>query len=98
MSGRDAEIQWVDGQAIIIDVVGLHARPAVKLTKLAKSFESAVEISASENREWINAKSPNAVMKLRADYNSPLYIRASGIDAAQAVTAIIDLVDRNFND
>ena len=98
MNRQESDIRWVDGKATIIDAVGLHARPAVKLTKLAKSFKSAVEISASENRKWVDAKSPNAVMKLRADYNSPLYIRASGIDAARAVKAIIELVDRNFND
>ncbi|MDE0114843.1 MAG: HPr family phosphocarrier protein [Albidovulum sp.] len=98
MKGHDAEIQWVDGKAKIIDLVGLHARPAVKLTKLAKSYKSEVEICSGENRNWVNAKSPNAVMKLRADYNSPLFVRASGSDAAQAVKAIIDLVDRNFNE
>ncbi|MCY4459255.1 MAG: HPr family phosphocarrier protein [Albidovulum sp.] len=98
MSFPDSEIQWVDGKAVIVDEVGLHARPAVKLTKLAKSFAASVEICGSENRTWVNAKSPNAVMKLRADYNSPLFIRASGADAAQAVQAIVDLVDRNFNE
>ena len=41
---RDEE--WIGGSAVIRDPTGLHARPAVKLTKLAKSFGSAVEIRA----------------------------------------------------
>ena len=97
MSDDESDMQWVGGEVTIIDRVGLHARPAVKLTKMAKSFKSAVEIRAFENRNWVDAKSPNAVMKLQADYKSPLYVRAAGIDAAQAVREIIDLVDRNFD-
>ena len=35
------------GEAVIRDKTGLHARPAVKLTKLAKSFAAAIEIRAA---------------------------------------------------
>ena len=41
---RDEE--WIGGSAVIRDPTGLHARPAVKLTKLAKPSRSAVEIRA----------------------------------------------------
>ena len=39
---------WVVGEAVIRDPTGLHARPAVKLTKLAKSFAAAIEIRAED--------------------------------------------------
>jgi phosphocarrier protein HPr len=90
--------EWVVGKAVIEDPTGLHARPAVKLTKLAKTFEAAVEIRADDGTVWINAKSPNAVMKLKAGPGLPLHIRASGGDAKSAVDAIVALVDRDFND
>jgi phosphohistidine swiveling domain-containing protein len=35
----------------------MHARPAVKLTKLAKKFQAQISIRASDAAEWINAKS-----------------------------------------
>ncbi len=89
---------WVIGNAVIRDPTGLHARPAVKLTKLAKSFGSAVEIRADTGEIWINAKSPNAVMKLRAGHGVPLHIRAAGEDARAAVDALVALVDRDFHD
>ena len=35
------------GAAVVRDPTGLHARPAVKLTKLAKRFEAAVRVRAA---------------------------------------------------
>jgi phosphocarrier protein len=90
--------EWIEGNAVIQDPTGLHARPAVKLTKLAKTFASAIEIRANSGSEWANAKSPNAVMKLKAGHGLPLHIRAAGDDARAAVDALIALVDRDFND
>ena len=92
------EEEWIGGSAVIRDPIGLHARPAVKLTKLAKSFGSAVEIRAEQGENWTNAKSPNAVMKLKAGYGVPLHIRAAGDDARAAVDALVALVVRDFND
>lgn len=98
MSEMAQDQEWVVGNAVIQDPTGLHARPAVKLTKLAKSFGSAIEIRADNAESWTNAKSPNAVMKLKAAYGLPLHIRASGDDARAAVDALVALVDRDFHD
>jgi phosphocarrier protein HPr len=89
---------WIVGYAVIHDPTGLHARPAVKLTKLAKTFAAAVEIRADGGVVWTNAKSPNAVMKLKAGPGLPLHIRASGEDARTAVDALMALVNRDFHD
>lgn len=86
------------GQAVLHDPTGLHARPAVKLTKLAKRFTARVELRAGADGDWINAKSPNAVMKLKAGHGATLYLRADGADAGQAVDALCALVDRDFAD
>jgi phosphocarrier protein HPr len=90
--------EWIVGNAVIQDPTGLHARPAVKLTKLAKTFEAAVEIRAADGTDWISAKSPNAVMKMKAAHGVPLHIRAAGNDAQAAVAALVALVNRDFND
>ncbi len=91
-------LDWIEGAAVIRDPTGLHARPAVKLTKLAKQFAAAVQVRAADAETWVNAKSPNAVMKLRAAHETPLSVRASGADAADAVAAVLALVDANFDD
>lgn len=95
---HDSGLIWMENSAVLQDRVGLHARPAVKLTKLAKTFESRVEISADESKTWVNAKSPNAVMKLRAPWKTRLVIRAAGLDAKNAVKGLITLVEANFGE
>jgi phosphocarrier protein HPr len=85
------------GEAVVRDPTGLHARPAVKLTKLAKRFEAAVRVRAGEGA-WVNAKSPNGVMKLRARSGERLAFAADGPDAAEAVAALVALVERDFHD
>lgn len=90
-------LDWITGQALIVDETGLHARPAVKLTKLAKGFDATVEIRAAGQDQWVNAKSPNAVMKLKAASQTPLEIRANGSQAVAAVEALVALIRRNFD-
>lgn len=86
------------GSAVVRDPTGLHARPAVKLTKLAKSFGSEVQVRVGDDGAWVNAKSPNAVMKLKARSGEELQLRASGEDAALAVSQLVALIERDFSD
>ncbi|WP_282605204.1 HPr family phosphocarrier protein [Pelagibius sp. Alg239-R121] len=86
-----------NGQATIQDPTGLHARPAVKLTKLAKAYDSTVEIRAGKDGKWVNAKSPNAVMKLKAGSGEILFVRAEGVHADEAVRALVSLIERDFD-
>jgi phosphocarrier protein HPr len=82
----------------LVHAVGMHARPAVKLTKLAKRFQAQISIRASETADWINAKSVVKVMALRAPRDSTIEIKANGEDAEAAVAALIDLVATDFPD
>jgi phosphocarrier protein HPr len=85
------------GEAVVRDPTGLHARPAVKLTKLAKRFEATVRVRAGAGT-WVNAKSPNGVMKLKARNGERLAFAADGPDAAEAIDALVALVERDFDD
>ena len=85
MSVLNDNQNWITDEVVILDETGLHARPAVKLTKLAKRFASAIEIRGEGSESWVSAKSPNAVMKLRAGHETRLTIRARGDDAQAAV-------------
>ncbi len=77
---------------------GLHARPAVKLTKLAKKFVSKILMSTSETGPWIDAKSIVKVMGSKAPLNSMLFFRAEGTDAEDAVQALAGLIELDFPD
>jgi phosphocarrier protein HPr len=88
----------VTGSVQLVHAVGMHARPAVKLTKLAKKFHSHISVRVSDAAEWINAKSVAKVMAMRAARDSIIEIKANGADAAAAVAALVDLVATDFPD
>ncbi len=77
---------------------GLHARPSVKLTKLAKNFCARIDLGLSAEGPWIDAKSIVKMMAAKAPKNTVLYFRAEGDDAAAALAALITLVERDFTD
>lgn len=78
--------------------VGLHARPSVKLTKLAKAFESKIDLGLSPDGPWIDAKSIVKVMAAKVPQNSTLRFRAKGPDADEAVRSLIRLVEGDFEE
>ncbi len=84
--------------AMLTNAVGLHARPSVKLTQLAKSFEATIDVALSADGPWVSAKSPVAIMRVKAPKDTMLYFRAEGPDAAAAVAALVLLVERRFDE
>jgi phosphocarrier protein HPr len=89
---------FVTGKVRLVHAAGMHARPAVKLTKLAKRFQAQISVRASETADWINAKSVAKVMALRAARDATIEFKAHGEDAEAAVAALIDLVATDFPD
>ena len=84
--------------AALTNPIGLHARPSVKLTKLAKKFESQIELAPAEDGPWVDAKSIVKVMATKAPKDSTIYFRAEGSDAKAALEALVTLVDGDFQD
>jgi len=83
---------------LLSHAVGLHARPSVKLTKLAKTFASRIELATAEKGPWIDAKSIVKVMAAKAPKDTTIYFRAEGDDAEQSVNALVALVARDFDE
>jgi phosphocarrier protein len=54
------------GSALLTNDVGLHARPSVKLTQLAKRFGARIEFALDATGPWVDAKSPVRVMRFKA--------------------------------
>ncbi len=78
--------------------VGLHARPSVKFTKLAKTFAAQVEIALSPQGPWFDAKSIVKVMATKAPKGTVLHLRAEGESAGAAIEALVGLVERDFDE
>ena len=72
--------------------VGLHARPSVKLTKLAKAFESKIDLGLSPEGPWVDAKSIVKVMATKAPKDSTIYFRAEGSTFRRVASAPAALV------
>ena len=80
----------------IVNPLGLHARPAAQLVKLASQYQS--EITVSRDGMPINAKSIMGVMMLAAEQGCTINIAAAGPDAEAAVDALAGLVARGFGE
>ena len=83
-------------EAVIVNKLGLHARPAAKVSQLATRFKSEVWISKASRR--INAKSIMGVMMLAAARGTTLVIEASGPDEDEAANALADLIGSGFGE
>ena len=88
----------VSGVVLLTHAVGLHARPSVKLTKLAKTFGSAIVFGIGPDGPWVDAKSIVRVMGLKLREGTTVHFRAAGPDAEAAIDALVSLVKRDFDE
>ncbi|AOY76327.1 HPr family phosphocarrier protein [Clostridium formicaceticum] len=75
---------------------GIHARPAGKLVKEASKFQSDIVIIKSDSE--FNAKSIMNVMSMGARMGEKVTVRVSGEDEKEAFDAIVDLIERGFDE
>ena len=80
----------------IINKLGLHARASAKLTQTAGRFQCAVFVTKAGKR--VNAKSIMGVMMLAAGKGTKLEIETDGIDEADAMAAVVALVNDKFGE
>jgi len=73
---------------------GLHARPATQFVKIASKYKS--DVFVSKNGREVNGKSIMGVMMLAAAKDSELILRVDGIDEQEAMTALIELINKKF--
>ncbi|MBO5370236.1 MAG: HPr family phosphocarrier protein [Clostridia bacterium] len=74
--------------------VGLHARPATFFIQKANEYKSTIWISREERK--VNAKSLLGVLSLGITKGTCISIIAEGVDEAEAVEGLIELIDSNF--
>jgi phosphocarrier protein HPr len=86
----------IEREAIIVNLEGLHARPAARIVRLANSFASEIELA--KDGLIVNGKSIMGVMMLAAECGSSIIIRANGPDAEQALEALAELVASGFGE
>jgi phosphocarrier protein HPr len=80
----------VEKEAVIVPEAGLHARPAARFVKEAKSYSS--EITVIKDGRGANAKSSLKLMTLGARHGDKVLIRAEGEDEEAAVDALVAIL------
>ena len=86
----------LDRELTVSNRLGLHARATAKLVQALSVYRCNATLSA-KGRE-VNAKSIMGVMLLAAGQGTPVTVRVDGADEAQALAAVVELFERNFDE
>lgn len=86
----------LERELTVSNKLGLHARATAKLVQTLSSFSANATLMA-KGRE-VNAKSIMGVMLLAAGQGTPVTVRVDGNDEAQALAAVVELFQRNFDE
>ncbi len=83
-------------ELVVLNKLGIHARPAAMFVKTANVFTS--KIFVEKDGETVNGKSIMGLMMLAAGPGSKIRVQADGPDSSQAVAAIEALLQRKFDE
>lgn len=82
--------------ALITNKRGLHARASAKVVEAAARFQS--EITVIRDGQEVNARSIMGLMMLSASMGSEIDLEVTGPDAAEAMTAMLALIEAKFGE
>jgi phosphocarrier protein len=86
----------LSARVIIPNKRGLHARASAKLVEASARFQSEIHVIKDGNK--VNGRSIMGLMMLAASIGSEVEITAEGPDAAEALRAILALVEVKFGE
>jgi phosphocarrier protein HPr len=78
--------------------LGLHARAAAKLVRLASRFSSSIYLSRAGADQQIDSKSILGILMLAAARGTCLIVSIDGRDEVEAGNAIQSLFEQNFGE
>ena len=77
---------------------GLHMRPIMAFVEVANRCPGTVSIMRQGSSSPVNGRSPLGLMSLGADQGTELLIEVSGPDARETVQALLEVLQRNFDE
>ena len=86
----------VSRSVTVVNLLGMHARPAAELVKMAGDFSSRVTVTF--RGVSADAESILSVLSLGAERGATLDIAATGDDAESAVASIVALIADGFSE
>lgn len=88
----------VEASLKILNPLGLHARAAAQLVRLAGQFKSKIKLTRLDNSVEADAKSILSVLTLAAAKGVELLLQVDGIDEEDALGALSELVKTGFGE
>lgn len=83
-------------EAVVVNKLGIHARPAAQIVKKASLFDCHITLTV--DGDTVNGKSIMGVMTLAACRGSIIEVNADGEDEADAVRTIAELIRDGFGE
>lgn len=83
------------GAFIVKNDRGLHTRPSTEIVKCASAFKCDIKLAYQKMNA--NAKSLLGVLMLAAGKGARISVIATGEDAKEAVSTLLDLAGKQFN-
>src|SRR5436190_18085334 len=96
VTNQAASKQSCSRDLVVVNKLGIHARPAAMFVKTANRFQC--DIFVEKDGERVNGKSIMGLMMLAAGPGSKLTIIANGPDASKALAEIENLIKRKFDE
>ena len=86
----------ISQSVMVVNQLGMHARAAAKFVHVATRYQARVRVS--QNAREMDGKSIMGILLLAAAQGSMITITADGTDAADAVNALVALVQSGFGE
>ena len=82
----------------VVNPLGLHARAAAVLVRLAGTFQSEIKIRRTDNAVVADAKSILSVLTLAAVKGTEVEIESDGVDEGEAMRRIEEIFVKGFGE
>jgi len=87
-----------EARVTVTNDLGLHARAAAQLVRMARKFSSSIKLTREDNGESANAKSILSLLYIAASKGVMMTITVEGDDEKEAIFSIERLFVEGFGE
>jgi phosphotransferase system HPr (HPr) family protein len=88
----------VESRVVVVNRLGLHARAASQVVRLANQFQSTIKLERQDGSAVADAKSILSVLMLAAARGTELRVTAEGDDEKEALEQLCGLFAKGFGE
>ncbi len=95
-SSQPCDAEWRQATLTVVGAHGLHARPAIRFSRVARGYSARIQICVADDARWVDAKSVAKVMGLQVESGRKILLRAAGDDAEAALAGLRQLIETDL--